>query len=459
MPKVARVLVLMLVVVACSAPAVTPSSTQQSVTTTTASPTTTSAPIEIEIQTCATPPVTFGVLCEVYDLLETWHVDAPPDPGALAAAAVEGLAVSELSGDEEPPRTLFCAIPDAAFTVFCDALTPLVESGVPVGPAVEAAVSHMIEVGLDPFTYYLPPELAGSIRLNGVVGGIGALLDARDAVGSKCTQVSDVCRLQVVLALPGNPAAEIGLAEGDIIVSVDGAPVEGQRFTEVVARIAGDETGTVVLEVERDGRVLEFNIERTPLVRPGVEYGMPFENVGYLRIPDFDRDVPPSVYDSLTEIAQSSPETVIVDLRDNPGGYIEAFLNIVDEFVDDEVVMISDAPGGHEEYRAEEGGLVTNPRLIVLVNQGTASAAEVLAGALRDVRGAVVVGTKTFGKDAVQIPFTLRNGGELYVAVARWTTPDGTSVGGGGLIPDVEIDWPVDGSYEDVVRLALEAAS
>ncbi len=459
MPKVARVLILMLMLVACSAPAVTPSTTPPATTTTTASPTTTGARIEVEVQTCATPPVTFSVLCEVYELLETWHVDTPPDAAALAAAAVEGLTVSDVPGSEDPPRTLFCAVPDPAFAIFCDALAPLAEDGVPVGPAVEAAVSHMIEVGLDPFTYYLPPELAGSIRINGIVGGIGALLDARDAVGSKCVQVSDVCRLEVVLALPGNPAAQVGLEEGDVIVTVDGSSVEGQRFTEVVAHIAGDETGTVVIEVERDGQVLEYSIERTPLVRPGVEYGMPFEDVGYLKIPDFDRDVPQSVYDSLAEIAQSSPDTLIVDLRDNPGGYVDAFLDIVDEFVGEEVVMISDSPGEHEEYRGEPGGLVTDPRLIVLVNQGTASAAEVLAGALRDVRGAVVVGTTTFGKDAVQIPFTLRNGGELYVAVARWTTPDGTSVGGEGLRPDVEIDWPVDGSYEEVVRLALEAAS
>ncbi len=94
----------------------------------------------------------------------------------------------------------------------------------------------------------------------------------------------------------------------------------------------------------------------------------------------------------------------------------------------------------------------------MLVNEGTASAAEVLAGALRDRRGALIMGTSTFGKDAVQIPFTLRNGGEFYLAVARWTTPDGETVGDGGLTPDREIAWPADSTVEEVVEMALEAA-
>jgi carboxyl-terminal processing protease len=181
--------------------------------------------------------------------------------------------------------------------------------------------------------------------------------------------------------------------------------------------------------------------------------------VGYIRIPDFEFDIPQLVQDSLAEITAESPGTIVVDLRDNPGGYVDAVIEVIDEFVEEGVVMVSDAPDEHFEYTARPGGEATGQRLVVLVNRGTASAAEVLAGALRDRRNAVIVGTNTFGKDAVQIPFTLRNGGEFYVAVARWSTPNGDTAGGDGLAPDREITWPTQATIEEIVEIALNAAS
>jgi len=423
-------------------------------------PVTTPPGIEVRMQNCVSPPVTFSPLCEIFDLLETWYVDSPIDAEALAGVAVRGLQEHTTTETEPPPRTFFCAIPDEAFTVLCDELAVQIEeSSIAVGPAVEAAMMHMIDVGLDPFTYYLPPDVAGSVRLSGIVGGIGVVLDARDAVGSKCTQVTATCRLEVVVVLEDNPGFEAGLESGDVITSVDGTDVEGRGFTAIVSEIAGDETGVVELSVSREGEALELSIERRELVIPTVEYGVPVAGVGYIRIPDFELDIPELVTDSLQEIANEGPETLVVDLRDNPGGYIDALVEIADEFVDGGLVMVSDAPREHLEYGAEPGGLAIQPRLVVLVNQGTASAAEILAGALRDRRGAVIIGSPTFGKDAVQIPFTLRNGGEFYVAVARWSTPDGATVANGGLTPDRELQWPSGASLNEIVDLALEAAS
>lgn len=393
-------------------------------------------------------------------VLETWYVDTPIDADTLAAAAIQGLAGYTTTETEEPPRTLFCAIPHQAFTGLCDALAVRVdETQMPVGPAVEAAMSHMIDTGLDPFTYYLPPGQTGAVRINGIVGGVGVVLDARDAAGSKCTQITDVCELEIVVVLEDNPAFDAGLLTGDIIRSVDGEPVEGKGFTAVVSLIAGDESGPVEVTVDRDGTEMNFDIERTELTVPTVEVGLPLGDVGYIRIPDFEPDIPPLVTSALDDLAAEGPETLVVDLRDNPGGYVDAFVEIADEFIDGGVVMVSEAPTEHLEYEAGPGGTATEQRLVVLVNQGTASAAEVLAGALRDRRDAVIVGTNTFGKDAVQIPFTLRNGGEFYVAVARWSTPEGDSAGNGGLTPDREVRWPSGVTAEDVVAIALEAAS
>lgn len=465
MTSMRRVLVTALFLIsACSAPAASTTTTATETPTSTQPPpppvTTTLPSIEVEVQDCSSPPVTFSPLCEIYELLETWYVDTPIDPDALAEVAVRGLDTYTTSDTEEPPRTLFCAIPHEAFSPLCHALADRVaESHIPVGPAVEASMSYMIDASLDPFTYYLPPGQTGAVRINGIVGGVGVVLDARDAVGSKCTQITDICELEIVVVLEDNPGAKAGLQAGDIIAAVDGEPVEGRGFTNVVSQIAGDESGVVDITVEREGTEMSFSIERTELTIPTVEYAIPQGDVGYLRIPDFEQDIPQLVSGSLLEIAATNPDTLVVDLRDNPGGYIDAVVEVADEFIDGGIVMVSDATTEHFEYEAEPGGAATGQRLVVLVNQGTASAAEVLAGALRDRRNAVIVGTNTFGKDAVQIPFTLRNGGEFYVAVARWSTPEGETAGNGGLTPDRRLEWPSNPTVEEMVEIALEASS
>lgn len=453
----------LLALAACAAPttATTTSSLPPTSTTVPAVVTTTTASsMDVEVQGCESPPVTFGPLCEIYELLQTWYRDAPIDAGALAEVAIRGLDEYSATDTEEPPRTLFCAVPEAAFTILCDELaTRVASSRIPVGPAVEAAVSHMVNSGLDPFTYYLPPDQAGAIRLNGIVGGIGVLLDARDAAGSKCTRISDVCELEIIVVLEDNPGWDAGLETGDIITRVNGESVVGKGFNAVVSSIAGEETGQVELVIDRNGTEMMLTIERRELNVPTVDIGFPFPDVGYIKIPDFELDIPPLVSDALAELTQSAPDTLLVDLRDNPGGLVDAFLEVADEFIDGGVVMVSEATTEREEYKALPGGTATTQRLVVLVNQGTASAAEVLAGALRDRRNARIVGTNTFGKDAVQIPFTLRNGGELHVAIARWSTPAGETVGEGGLTPDGQVTWPSEGTLEEIAEIALEAAS
>ena len=452
-----------LVTVACTSTSTSAPTTLPAVVATTETvslPTTTAPTQDYQVQNCATPPVMFVPLCEMWELLEEWHVDRPLDPVILADLAVEGLVEFETEVTEPPPRTLFCAVPHEAFARFCDQFaTEVLDRQIPLAPAVEAATAHMVDVGLGPFTYYVPPGQRDAFRLNGVVGGIGVLLDARDAAGSKCARLGGVCVLEVVTVLEDNPGFEAGLMSGDTIVSVDGEPVEGLGFSTVVSKIAGDETGTVQITIDRDGESLVFDIERAVLTTPTVEVRDISPGVGYIRIPDFEWDIPSLVGGALDELLATSPSTVVVDLRDNPGGFVDAVVSVADMFISDGIVMVSDGPDEHLEYPATTGGRATSQRLVVLVNSGTASAAEILTGALRDRRGAVVVGTDTFGKDAVQIPFSLRNDGEFYVVVARWSSPNGETAEGDGLQPDVEVEWPDGASVEEIVELALEAAS
>lgn len=449
-------LTLAVVAAACSSQTAT-TQTQQVTIPTVSSTTSTSLDLPMEVQGCDAPPVTFSTLCETIELLDEWYVDGPVDVAVLAEIASTAAQEFESTDTEEPPRTFFCAIPDTAFTALCDVLKQRIQDErIPVGPAVEAAVTAMIDRGLDPFTWYINPEAAAGFRSDGVVAGVGILLDATDAAGSKCTEIAEVCQLRIVFVLDNNPGAAAGLMPGDIVTAVDGKSVIGQGFVETATQISGDETGDVVLSLERDGTPVDVTVQRAELEFPSAEVELPVDGVGYLRIPDFSFDIPFIVDSAVGALMAAGPRTIVIDLRDNPGGLIDAVINVASQFIADGPILHTQSPDGEFTYSAEGGAPVTSQRLLVLVNEGTASAAEILAGALRDRRGAVIIGQPTFGKNAVQIPFELRNGGEFHVAIAHWTTPNGSSVVDGGLIPDRVVELPTDASPEDLVNFALQ---
>jgi carboxyl-terminal processing protease len=430
-------------------------------TTTIAAPTTgappTTEPPHLEIADCTTPPVTFSAMCEVYDLLQEWHVDRPLDPSDLAVMATDALRTTESAGHLS--GFLQCAIPDPAFADFCTTLGEVGgETAADQGRLVDAALVAMVENALGPFTYYVPPGEVPHVRDDGVVGGIGVILDARDAAGSRCARLAPECPLEIIYVLADAPAAEAGVEVGDVIVEMDGAAVEDLGFAAASRLLAGDETGTISLTIDRGGSSLDIIIHREPVTGGVVEVALPLADVGYLRIPDFSEDIPGLVHEGLTALAEHSPDLVMIDLRDNGGGLLDAAIEVASEFIPDGAVVQLVSPEGEIVEVAGPDGLAHQPALIVLVNRGTASAAEVVAGALRDRRGATIVGEATFGKDSVQIPFDLRNGGRLYVVVARWTTPEGHTVAEDGLSPDIELDLGTNLTIEDLTGLVLEAA-
>lgn len=452
---------LALLLAACGETAADPGTTTAASAGTTTTPviTTSSQPAEIPvaIQDCSAPQVGFSPLCEAYELLQEWHMDRPVDPVGLAAAALTGLETFSTEVTEPAPRTLFCAIPDPAFSGLCDLLAErIAESSIPVAEAVEAAVLAMSATGLEQFSYYLPPELVGGFRANGLVGGLGILLDATDAAGSKCVRITGACPLEVVFVLEDNPGADAGLQSGDRITAVDGEPVDGLGFVDAASRIAGDETGLIEIAVERNDRTFDLDIERAPLVVPTVEIDLPRAGVGYIRIPDFESDMPDLVHDGLTELMQDPIDRLVVDLRDNPGGFIDSAIDVATEFIDGGVIVETVGPGENFEYEAGEDGLATDLDLAILVNGGTASAAEILATALRDRRRAEIIGEPTFGKDAVQIAFEMNNGGEFTVAVARWLSPNGATVAGTGVLPDRTLELPQSMATGELADLAFE---
>jgi len=215
----------------------------------------------------------------------------------------------------------------------------------------------------------------------------------------------------------------------------------------------------VELAVERGGQRLEFSIPRAHVTVPTVEARLSEEGVAYLRIPDFELDIPDLVIEGLEILEDQGYHTLVIDLRDNPGGYVDAAVAVASQFVDEGQAIYSEADvEGPTTHAAIGGGLATNKRLLVLVNRGTASAAEITAAALRDSAGATIIGESTYGKNALQLTFDLDNGGQLQLAVAHWVGPDGTSVAGDGLSPDAIIDLPQSMSVPELVSAALDAA-
>ena len=242
----------------------------------TASPTTTASPLDTAppqnsttvpnqdyaIQGCESPPVSFSALCEIHELVHEWHVDRPIDDALLADVAIQAL--DNYVGIEKAPRprTLQCVAPSPEFERFCIALAGRVlESGIAIAPAIDNAVVAMADIGLDPFSYYVPPEQVGSLRSNGVVGGVGVLLDATNAVGSKCAQIAETCPLEIVFVVEDNPAAVAGLLAGDVIVAVDGNPTAELR------------TGSPYTVIENTNRSNTFSNSQ----RPNIDGAFPEE--------------------------------------------------------------------------------------------------------------------------------------------------------------------------------------
>lgn len=454
-PRLAR-LALLLAVVSCSQPPVVSSSPSTAAVPTV--PVTTTAPdIELTMTGCSAPPVTFGLLCEVVELLRQHHL-SPPDDATLAAAALTAIEQFETRELGQTPRGLTCAIPSDAFVPLCSEIVERMETDpVPVADLVEAGVVGMLAGTVDPYTMYVPPELAGAVGEDGIVPGVGVVIAAQTAAGSPCVRIEEPCPLQVLTVLGGSPAEEAGLMTGDVIEAVDGDLVAGQTVIEVAGSLAGEAGTTAVLDVVRDGQSFEIVVTRDDAVALPVTAEL-VGNVGYLRLPEFGIDTHLILHYALQSVIEGGARRLIIDLRDNPGGFLFSVSIIGSEFFSSGLLYKTVSPTENRDYPAVEGGIATRIPVMVLVNGGSASAAEILAAVLQERDRARIVGTPTYGKHLVQVPFSLRNGGALRVTVARWTTPAGASVEGTGVVPDVTAEISGDLSAEEVVAAALAAA-
>ncbi len=332
---------------------------------------------------------------------------------------------------------------------------------------VQGAIRGMIDALGDPFSQYLSPKDFQS-SLQGIAGqfeGIGATIGTVDATGAtvSCSPLSSDCRLAIVEPISGSPAEQAGLLPGDVITEVDGSSLDGQTVAQARDRIRGPRDTTVRLTVVRGDRApFVVPITRAVVVQPEVSTrDLAGGEVRYIKLSGFSDHAATQLDAAVARAVADGKKQLILDLRGNPGGYITAARDIASQFLADGTIFWQeDAAGTLTETTAIPGGAATDPsiRLVVLVDGGTASASEIVAGALQDRGRATLVGTTTFGKGTVQQWTQLEgdNGG-FRLTVAKWLTPDKTWIHGVGLTPDVVVtEAPARPGDDPVLDAALK---
>jgi len=317
-------------------------------------------------------------------------------------------------------------------------------------PAKEAdmfygAISGMVSALGDPYSVFMPPQVASdfSKSLSGEFSGIGA------EIGIKEDQ------LVVVAPLPGTPAEKAGLHAGDKILAIDGVDTYGMDTITAVTKIRGEAGTQVVLLVTPDGikKAEEVKITRATISVPSVIYEQK-EDVAYLRIMQFNEDTTSELDKYIKKLKKDNLNKVILDLRNNPGGYLDAAIAMASEWVQDGVVVSERFSSGQQNNHNSLGEhRLAGIKTAVLVNAGSASASEIVAGALQDYKAGTIIGEKTYGKGSVQEFEPFPDGSALKITVAEWFTPKGKNINKEGIIPDVEVkeDYENEAVGQDVM--------
>ena len=344
---------------------------------------------------------------------------------------------------------------DAAFRPFWDTYHTINDryagGAIDRGALIQGAIRGMIESLGDPYSEYLSSDdYRQSLQgISGQFEGIGAEIATKAADGTEgCTPLGTACRLVVTRPLDGSPAERAGLQAGDIVLSVDGTSLDGLTVDGARDRIRGPKGTVVTLSIQRGtGGPLSFTITRDVVQSKEVDSeALAGGTVGYIVVDGFSDAAAAEVVTALTSHLEAGRKKLILDLRGNPGGYVTAARKITSQFIASGVVFWEqDAKGGQVATEALTDGVATDPALqvVVLIDGGSASASEIVAGALQDAKRATLVGQQSYGKGTVQQWQELSgDGGAFRLTVARWLTPDKRWIHGTGLTPDVVVTLP-----------------
>lgn len=324
------------------------------------------------------------------------------------------------------------------------------------GAFEESAIKGLIDSVEDTHTAYVDPLVLQieQTDLSGQFEGIGAHVRRREDG-----------MIQIISPIEGGPAEAAGILAGDIILAVDGESIEGLELLEAVSKIRGPKGSIVSLTVKHIGQLETTIIEvsRDVIALPSVLLRSdPGDEITHIRITEFKGDTPMRLSEILNAELEAGSKGLILDLRSNPGGYLQQVFDITNMFLDDGIILLEERQNENVTWRASGGGFATNLPLVVLVNKYSASGSEILMGAFQDNDRATVIGEQTFGKGTVNVFRKLSNGGGLYMSVGRWYTPNKRPIEGEGLTPDIlvtsrdskEADIKqVDAAYDEINKL------
>jgi carboxyl-terminal processing protease len=394
------------------------------------------------------------IVCEAYDLVRRHYVDQVTD-AELADAAARGL--EHLDGSSSGSE-LVCPAPATPFIETCELALEKAEIST---EAAEAMVFGIATYGLDPHSVYFDPEALDLIEEEqaGEIQGIGAMVTAEDPeTGEVCNVIGEACQMSIVSTIDDTPADRAGLEPDDVVLAVDGDDITGWTVDEITATVRGPAGSEVVLTVDRSGEIFDVTITRAAFVVPVVESEV-VGTTGYVALNMFTDNADELFQDALTDLLSEDVDTLVVDMRNNPGGLLDTAIEVASAFLPDGEVVVTQGPDSSTSYPVSGETVVPDDvRVVMVVNGASASASEVVSAVLQERGRATIVGENTFGKNTVQQRFALSNGGALKLTIARWLTPDGHDFGSVGVTPDVMNDMDIRLPVERVVQEALAAS-
>ncbi len=336
-------------------------------------------------------------------------------------------SASMIPGVGEAPASVERAATEVQGIINAEALSPSDEASMTAG-----VIKGMLESLGDPYATYFDAEHYKYFneQTSGEFYGIGITIADKDG------------RAYIVKVLDGTPAKGAGLEADDVIVSIDGVTRDKWDIDEVVKRVRGPEGTTVKLGVEREGsdKPIVYDIKRAKIEVPNIEQEMVGNDVGYIRLYSFNQRSGDDVRAAIKDLAKKGAKGFVLDLRDNPGGLLTASVDVTSLFVKDGVVVTVDgrAAGTDETYRVS-GDTATDAPLVLLVNENSASASEIVAGALQDYKRATIIGVTSFGKGSVQQIEELSFGGAVKLTIAHYLTPLGRVIDKKGVVPEIAV--------------------
>jgi carboxyl-terminal processing protease len=354
---------------------------------------------------------------------------------AFAAVVVSRMGIKGVSAEGDPYKEV---------KIFVETLSLVKKNYVDEvndKDLVQGAIKGML-ISLDPHSSFMPPDMYKELKVStkGEFGGLGIQISIRDGV------------LTVIAPIEDTPAYKIGIKPGDKIIKIDGKITKDMSLQDAVTKLRGRKGTSVTISVFREGfkKTKDFTIVRDIIKIKSVKSNIIEDNIGYIKITEFQQKTGNELKKALKDINREGINALILDVRNNPGGLLSASIDVASHFLppDKLIVYIKDKKGEKTKYFSQKTAHLYDYPMIVLVNQGSASASEIIAGALQDWERAVILGTQTFGKGSVQTVIPLSDGSGLRLTTARYYTPKDQSIQAKGITPDIVVELRKNGSMK-----------